>query len=245
MKLTVNNKKDFINSLLGSISNLNDSCVLKVEDGKISATLASTDSTLFLFADIPAQLDGSKTINIPDVKKFVRVLESVNLSDEEPLVLTLNSNNIKFANDDYKFTYHLLEDGIIKAPTVSLKRISELNFDTTFKISESEVSNLMKGSSFATDTNKLYIYCENNKIYGELGDKTRHNSDNFQCILAKAYEGVTLTKAFPVNFETFRLINFSKAKDIEMSICNAKGVIRVNINKGDTKLIYIVSALIN
>ena len=127
----------------------------------------------------------------------------------------------------------------------NVKKINELNFDVKFKVTEAKLSSLFKGSSFTTETNKLYIYFENNKICGELGDKSRHNSDNFQCVLADTYEGAALTKTVPINFDTFRLINFNKCQDIEFAINIAFGVIKVTLSRDNTKLTYIVSALIN
>ena len=242
MKLSIPNKKDFISNVLNPVSNLNDKTIIKIEKNKISSITASNDATLVLYSETEVNIDADRSINIPDIKKLVRVLECV---DTEHLDLEVSSNNIKYAGDNFKFTYHLLEDGIIKIPSINVKKINELKFDTTFKVTENMLSSLFKGSSFTTETNKLYIYIENNKVYGELGDKTRHNSDNFQCVLANEFTGTALTKTIPVNFETFRLINFNKCSDIEFAINVGFGVIKIVLNKDKTKLTYIVSALIN
>jgi hypothetical protein len=242
MKLSIPNKKDFISNVLNPVSNLNDKTIIKIDKNKISSITASNDATLVLYSETEVNIDADRSINIPDIKKLVRVLECV---DTEHLDLEVSSNNIKYAGDNFKFTYHLLEDGIIKIPSINVKKINELKFDTTFKVTENMLSSLFKGSSFTTETNKLYIYVENNKVYGELGDKTRHNSDNFQCVLANEFTGTALTKTIPVNFETFRLINFNKCSDIEFAINVGFGVIKIVLNKDKTKLTYIVSALIN
>lgn len=242
MKLSIPNKKDFISNVLNPVSNLNDKTIIKIDKNKISSITASNDATLVLYSETKVNIDAERSINIPDIKKLVRVLECV---DTEHLDLEVSSNNIKYAGDNFKFTYHLLEDGIIKIPSINVKKINELKFDTTFKVTENMLSSLFKGSSFTTETNKLYIYVENNKVYGELGDKTRHNSDNFQCVLANEFTGTALTKTIPVNFETFRLINFNKCSDIEFAINVGFGVIKIVLNKDKTKLTYIVSALIN
>ena len=239
MKLSIPNKKDFISNVLNPVSNLNDKTIIKIEKNKISSITASNDATLVLYSETEVNIDADRSINIPDIKKLVRVLECV---DTEHLDLEVSSNNIKYAGDNFKFTYHLLEDGIIKIPSINVKKINELKFDTTFKVTENMLSSLFKGSSFTTETNKLYIYVENNKVYGELGDKTRHN---FQCVLANEFTGTALTKTIPVNFETFRLINFNKCSDIEFAINVGFGVIKIVLNKDKTKLTYIVSALIN
>jgi len=242
MRLKIESKKDFITNVLGPISNLNDKTVIKVEKNKISSITASNDATLVLHSETDVVCDSEKNINIPDIKKFVRVLECV---DNDIIDLEVNSNNIKYSSDNYKFTFHLLEDGIIKIPSINIKKVNELKFDITFKVNELRLNNLLRGASFTTETNKLYIFTENGKVYGELGDKTRHNSDNFQCVLSDMFEGIPLNKTIPVNFETFRLINFNKCQDIEFKINCTLGVIKVTLVRNKTKLTYIVSALIN
>ena len=130
-------------------------------------------------------------------------------------------------------------------PSINVKKINELKFDTSFSVPENKLNALFKGASFTTETNKLYIYVENNKIFGELGDKNRHNSDNFQCMLTDTFEGSPLSKVIPINFETFRLINFNKTANIHFSINIALGVIKIVLTKNNTALTYIVSALIS
>jgi hypothetical protein len=242
MKLKIASKKDFIANILGPISNLNDKVVLKVEKDKISSLTASTDATLVLYSETESECEGDKSINIPDIKKLVRVLECV---EGDALELDVNSNNIKYAGDNFKFTFHLLEEGIIKVPSINVKKINDLKFDTTFKVNEQKLSSLFKGASFTTETNKLYVFFENNKVYGELGDKSRHNSDNFQCVLSDEFTGTALTKTLPINFETFRLINFNKCQNIEFAVNLTLGVLKIVLLRDKTKLTYIVSALIN
>jgi len=242
MKLKIASKKDFISNVLNPISNLNDKAILKLENGKITSLTASNDATLILYSETKSDISIEKSLNIPDLKKFVRVLECV---DTDQIDLDINSNNIKHSSDNYRFTFHLLEDGIIKPPSINISKVDGLQFDITFNVAESKLSSLFKGSTFTTETNKLYIYTENNKIYGELGDKSRHNSDNFLCTLSDTFTGNGLSKIIPINFETFRLINFSKCQNVEFAINSSLGVLKITLNKDTTKLVYIVSALIN
>ena len=103
---------------------------------------------------------------------------------------------------------------------------------------------MFKGSTFATETSKVYIYEEDNKIFSELGDRSRHNSDNFVCKLSEDYEG-NIEKPLPVNFDSFRLVSFNGSGEVKFSVNTNMGVITCNFNKGETELIYIISALIN
>ena len=231
--LKIKNKRDFISNFLAPVSNLNDNCILKLTSNNLSCLLASSDATVVCKADIEIESDisGETNLNIPDIKKFVRVLEILNVQDVE---LKLNNNNISFNNGEYKFRYHLLDDGIIKQPAINVDKIDTLTFNTLFK-----------GSSFASETSKLYFYEEDGKIFGELGDKTRHNTDNFVCNLSNEFEGNPLPKPLPVNFETFRLISFNNSINIDFKINTQMGVITCKFKKGNVELIYIISALIN
>jgi hypothetical protein len=239
--LKIKNKKDFISNFLNPVSNLNDACILEIVDNVLISTLASTDGTIVCKSTIDVESDINTKINIPDIKKLIRVLEIIPSAEIE---LKLNENNISYNENGYRFRYHLLDDGIIKQPSLNVEKVNKLNFDTSFNVKENDLSTLFKGSSFATETSKIYIYEEEGKIFGELGDRNRHNTDNFVCILSDVYEG-NLIKPLPINFDSFRLISFNNSKDIKFNINTEMGVITCTFQKGDTSLIYIISALIN
>ena len=239
--LKIKNKKDFISNFLNPVSNLNDACILEIIDNVLISTLASTDGTIVCKSTIDVESDINTKINIPDIKKLIRVLEIIPSAEIE---LKLNENNISYNENGYRFRYHLLDDGIIKQPSLNVEKVNKLNFDTSFNVKENDLSTLFKGSSFATETSKIYIYEEEDKIFGELGDRNRHNTDNFVCILSDVYEG-NLIKPLPINFDSFRLISFNNSKDIKFNINTEMGVITCTFQKGDTSLIYIISALIN
>ena len=97
MKLIIDNKKDFIGNVLGPISNLNDKTIIKIEKNKMSSVTASNDATLVLYSETDVQADFDKSLNVPDIKKFVRVLECV---EDENIPLDITSNNVKYTNDN-------------------------------------------------------------------------------------------------------------------------------------------------
>ena len=106
--LKIKNKKDFISNFLGPVSNLNDMCVLKVTNNNISCTLASADATIVCKADLECEINiGSEeciTLNIPDIKKLVRVLEIIPAAE---ITIDIKSNNISYSKNGYKFRYHI------------------------------------------------------------------------------------------------------------------------------------------
>ena len=240
--LKIKNKKDFVSNFLGPISNLNDVCILSIEGNSMSCTLASADATIVCKStiEVDTDLDNVK-LNLPDIKKMVRVLDIIPSTEIE---LQINENNISYNKNGYKFKYHLLDDGIIKQPNLNVEKIKKLDFNTKFIVKENELNTLFKGSSFATETSKVYIFEEDGKINGELGDRSRHNTDNFICELSNEFEG-NIKKPLPVNFDSFRLVCFSGSREVNFSVNTDMGVITCNFKKGDAQLIYIISALIN
>jgi hypothetical protein len=240
--LKIKNKKDFVSNFLGPVSNLNDACILSIEGNNMSCTLASADATIVCKStiEIETDLDNVK-LNLPDIKKMVRVLDIIPSAEIE---LQINENNISYNKNGYKFRYHLLDDGIIKQPNLNVEKIKKLDFSTKFIVKENELNTLFKGSSFATETSKVYIYQEDGKINGELGDRSRHNTDNFVCELSDNFEG-GIEKPLPVNFDSFRLVSFNGSREVNFSVNTDMGVITCNFKKGDAELIYIISALIN
>jgi hypothetical protein len=240
--LKIKNKKDFVSNFLGPVSNLNDVCILSIEGNSMSCTLASADATIVCKStiEVDTDLDNVK-LNLPDIKKMVRVLDIIPSTEIE---LQINENNISYNKNGYKFKYHLLDDGIIKQPNLNVEKIKKLDFNTKFIVKENELNTLFKGSSFATETSKVYIFEEDGKINGELGDRSRHNTDNFICELSNEFEG-NIKKPLPVNFDSFRLVSFSGSREVNFSVNTDMGVITCNFKKGDAQLIYIISALIN
>jgi len=240
--LKIKNKKDFVSNFLGPVSNLNDACILSIEGNSMSCTLASADATIVCKSSIEVDTDlDNVKLNLPDIKKMVRVLDIIPSNEIE---LQVNENNISYNKNGYKFKYHLLDDGIIKQPNLNVEKIKKLDFNTKFIVKENELNTLFKGSSFATETSKVYIFEEDGKINGELGDRSRHNTDNFICELSNEFEG-NIEKPLPVNFDSFRLVSFSGSREVNFSVNTDMGVITCNFKKGDAQLIYIISALIN
>ena len=242
--LKLKNKKDFVSNFLGPISNLNDMSVIKINNNNITCTIAAADSTVVCKSDLECETDITNEVilNIPDIKKLIRVLEIVPSNEIE---LKLNENNISYSKDGYKFKYHILDDGIIKLPNINVDKINNLEFDTTFKVLERNLTMLFKGSSFTTETSKLYLFQDGDKVSGELGDQNRHNTDNFVCIISDTYEGKSLTKPLALNFDSFRLLSFGGCREVNFRVNQEMGVITCEFKKDNTSLSYVISALIN
>ena len=235
-QLEVANKAEFL-KLLDAISKINDSgVILDIEESKISSLVSSIDNTLILCSEYKADLGFKDTINVPDVKKLRNVLDTI---EDSNISLEINSNNLQYKGSGVKFKYHLFEEGFITKPSINLDKINSFKFDVEFKLNKNTLQRLFKGSTFASETNKIYFYTESGNLMAELTDRARHNTDNFTLSLGKIDLDL---KPIPVNLDNIRLLSIIN-EEFNVSINTEYGVVVFDIEDKDIKLKYIISAL--
>jgi hypothetical protein len=233
--LKISSRAEFI-KYIDSFAKISDSFIAEVKEGGMSIITASPDNTLISYGSYSCSSNYSTNLNIPDCKKLVRVLDTIS---SDTLELKLNSNNIEYVGDNVRFKYHLFEDGFLQKPSLSLDKIKSFAFDITFNLTKQQLSAIVKGSTFATETNKLYIYTDENKLIAELTDKARHNSDSYVMSL-----GVVDFKLQPVaiNFDNVRLLTL--LDDIVVVNINTKyGVVIIETSNKTSKISYLISSL--
>jgi hypothetical protein len=234
--LKVKNKSEFL-KFLDSISKINDSGVIfDLKEDKITSLVSSIDSTLILHSEFSTEVGFESTLNIPDVKKLRSVLDTI---EDNDISLTINSNNIQYNGSGVKFKYHLYEEGFITRPNINLDKINKFTFDVEFTLDKTTLQRLYKGSTFASETNKVYFYTEGNSLMAELTDRARHNTDNFTINLGEA--NFTLDP-IPLNLDNIRLLS-SINNEFKAKVNTEYGVVIFDIEDSNTKLKYIISAL--
>lgn len=234
-KLLIKNPDEFL-KFLDCNSKISDSSILEVASDKISSLASSADNTLILHSEYTADTGFDDTLNIPDLKKLYRVIDTI---QSEDITLQVNTNNIEYNGSGIKFKYHLFDEGFLSKPNLNLEKINSFKFDVTFNINKDTIQQVFKGSTFASETNKLYFYTDNGNIMAELTDKARHNTDKFSISLGKADFNLI---PIPVNFDNIRLLSIIN-NDINVSINTEYGVIIFDIEQNNIKLKYIISAL--
>ena len=229
-------KKGEFLTFLDTVSKISDSAIFNVKEDKLTSLVSSIDNTLILYSEyiIPSQFED--TLNVPDVKKLSRVLDTLN-SDE--VNLTINSNNIEYSGSDVKFKYHLFEEGFLAPPNLNLEKINAFKFDIQFNLDKPTLQQIFKGSTFTSETNKIYFYTEGKKLMAELTDRARHNTDNFTICLGAT--NFTLNPT-PVNFDNIRLLSIIN-NQFKVKINTEYGVVVFEIENSDIKLKYIISTL--
>ena len=220
--LKVKNKSEFL-KFLDAISKINDSGVIfDIKEDKITSLVSSIDSTLILYSELNTAVGFENTLNVPDVKKLRNVLDTI---EDDNINLTINPNNIQYNGSGVKFKYHLYEEGFITRPNINLDRAT--------------LQRIFKGSTFASETNKIYFYTENGSLMVELTDRARHNTDNFTIGLGEV--DFTLDP-IPLNLDNVRLLT-NINDEFVVKVNTEYGVVVFDIEDKDTKLKYIISAL--
>jgi len=241
VNVSIPDKKLFISGFLAPLSKINDSCVISVTDTGFSSIVCTSDASIILHSsyDVETAIDTEIKLNIADIKKVIKAFECIG---SDVFTLSIDKNNLSYAGDEIKFKYHLLEDGIITSPKVNVSKLASLDFPISFTIQYKSLLELLRGSTFASESNKLYLYSKDKKIFGDLTDKARHNVDSISLPLCD-YNGPELLPLC-LNFEVIRIISSVRVKQLECKINPKIGVILFQIMDGTVKTRYIASSLV-
>lgn len=234
-ELRIKNRNEFLR-YLDSVSKINDSAIFEITPSGISCLVSSIDNTLIQLSEYKSDFDFTSVLNIPDIKKFQRVIDTLN-SDE--FTLTLDTNCLEYKGKDIKFKYHLFEEGFLSKPSLNVEKIKNFDYDVSFEFTRDVLQSLLKGSTFASETNKVYLYTEGSSVKADLTDRSRHNTDNYSITICDSdFE----LKPTPINFDNIRLLSNIDNK-YTCNINTEYGVVVIDNNTDAIKLKYIISSL--
>jgi hypothetical protein len=241
--IKIKNKIEFVKNFLSPVSKMSDSAILKVDKNVLSCLTCVADNSVILYIDSPIETDFSESLhlNCPDIKKLIKAVDTV--KEETELVFLLENNNLSYKDSSVRFKYHLLEDNIIKNPKLNLNKLKETEFNVSFSITGSDIKELIRGSIFSSDSNKIYFSINEEGVFAELTDKTRNNIDTINLKLCESYQG-DMIENFPISFEIFRIMESSQNKNINVKINNKLGLVIFDFESNYTKMTYIVPSLI-
>jgi DNA polymerase III sliding clamp (beta) subunit (PCNA family) len=237
------NKESFVQKFLLPISKLADNVSISIDDDEVYATCASQDGSVVLLASYKTDtaVRGIPRINLPDVKKFIRLLDCV---DHDNIALTIENNHLKYTTPSFKFNYFLLEDNYMQRCPVNPEKIKQLKYGTAFLLPNTKFNEVLKGSSIATDSDKLYFYTKNDKVYCELNDLERQNINNITYLVADKFVGETIKNTLPLNLENIRLLAGTKCNEFTVKVNNELKVTLFQIEERDINIKFIISALV-
>lgn len=244
MIIKIDDISAFVSDFLTPISRVSDTCILKVSKSKFTSIVVTNDNSLILYATYnqEQQDDVNSTLNVTDVSKLIKILGCI---DKGNIEINLDQNNLSYESRDMSFKYHLLADNILQEPGIDINKIKSLDFDFSFSVSYNSIMTLIKGSTFATDTNKIYVSTRDGCVYGELTDTQKQNIDTYTQKLSDSYTGSELPASVPVNFELIRHSSSIKTPHVNIKMCTENKIFLFNTQHGQSIITYIASAFVN
>jgi hypothetical protein len=232
--LTLKSKE--IIQFLTSLSKLSDSSILEVTSDEIYSIAASDDRSMFLWSTLSGDFEFETTLNLPSLTKLSDLLKMVG----DDVTFKVLSNKLSYKGNGVKFDYHLYDEGILNKPKVTLKKIKSLTYDYEFSFTKSYLrQTILKNSSILKDTNKLYIYTEDDHLVWNLGDRTKTNTDNLTIIGDKVdFE----MDEFIMNLDNLRLVEFGSSEVAKFEV-SKNGIGKISIDSDPLQLNYIISSL--
>lgn len=235
-KLQINNRVNWLKSL-DALSKVSDSAIISIKDNVLSSLVTSEDNTLILYTEFTdLECEHNVNLNVPDLKKLNRVLDTLNTQEIE---LIINSNNLEYKGHALKFKYHLFEDGFLTKSQIKIDKILAFKHDISFSITKEVLQTLIRYSAYATETNKIYLFTENGSLKAELSDRARHNTDSISLTLGEVdFE----LDPLPINFDNIKLLT-TNSNVFTFGINKEYGVTVIDIASDDIKLKYILTSL--
>ena len=242
MTIPIHNKTEFVDKFLTPLSRINNSCSLHLKGDKLTALVATPDASVILNATwkFGNGFSDENKLNIPDINKLIKVLDCIR---EDDVALKINSNNISYNEKGIKFKYHLLEDGILSTPAINMEKVKALQFETEFDITNNDLQSLIKSSTFASETDKLYIRTGEGSVYSELTDKNKSNVDSIELVLSPMYSGAAIDNPLALSFEIIRTVSCNRFGNVATKINSSLGVLLFELNNSNVELIYVASGL--
>ena len=210
-------KKDFADNFLSIVGKAVDVVSIKLTKDGLYAVCNKPDTSIILLAKYSKtfDIDQEITLNIGDVKKLLRVIDCI---DEDELVFKIESNHLYYKTEKLQFKYHFLDDSVVPKVTLKREKIEALTNDTFFDVNTKKLQEILKASSFTTDTNKIYLYGQSDGVYCELGDKEKSNTDNISLKVADKVEGQPFNQVIPFNLDIFRILTGVKFETARVGI---------------------------
>lgn len=239
------NKKEIVNQFLNPVSRISEECRLTVNAESISTLVNDSSGAIILYGKIKTKTgldeDESVVLNFKDLRKLIKIFDCIP-TEEFELKTDETASILSHKSPTLSFKLHLVLDNVIKKCTVSLEKISKLTFDSDFELTRDKTREILKGSIFATASDKVYFYTKDNVVYAELTDKVNQATDCITFNIADKYNGSDITTPLPFNMEILRLIDCGKYDKINVKINNTFKILLFEICDATMTFKYIIPA---
>lgn len=240
MKLKIH-KASFIQDILSPIGVLAERAVISITPAGVLSIVNNTENNVILYLTSSIISSENIDLNIGDIKKLIRALDCV---EQDELEFDFTPGYITYDTEDIKFKYHLLQPGIIQKHTIDVNKINNIKFNTTFTLNSSSIQKILRGTSFATETNKLYFYTKDTSVHASLTDYTLTQSDHIGFKVSESFQGDSLKTELPLNIDTFKMLHMAKNEEVTVNINTDLKILIFRIKTDLCELKYIVSGLV-
>lgn len=235
-KLKISSKASFI-KFIDAFAIVSESLILEIDQTSINAISSSADNTVIAYGEYKHSGDYTTSLNIPSCKKLKDVIDCI---EEDTPTLLLNSNNIEYKSQYQKFKYHLFEDGFLSKPALNVEKIKKFKHNISFCFSNVLLKKIIKGCTFATNTDKLYFYTEDGILFAELTDRVKHNTDSFSIAVGEVDFRL---EPIPINVNNFRQLCILSPV-FEIGINTDFGAFIIKTSNENTDLIYFINSYV-
>ena len=210
--------------ILKPLSRIVDDCIINISSDRLEsiATVPSGGIIIYTKYNIVSNIESNCELNIKDISKLSSVLNCIK---GQSIDMTIESNHIKYKSDDFKFKFHLTEDGVIPKPKLKRDKLENIKYQTSTPIKASVFYDILKASSFIkSDDVKLYFYTQDDDdgrgVYCDITNKSIMNSDLITIKLSDSYDGEDVHKELICDIEYIRKMNIQKESNIYLYFNN-------------------------
>lgn len=233
--------------ILKPISRVVEDCILTITDSMIDCIATVPSRGIIIYTSYPVDTDITEpcNLNIKDISKLSSVLNCVG---KQELTMEITSNAIKYTSDDFKFKFHLKEDGVILSPKLSKKRLDKFTYNCESDLNVKIFYDILKASSFIkSDDVKIYFYTLNSDdevgLYCDITNKLIMNSDSITIKLSDSYDGVDINKDLICDIEHIRKMNIQKDSNIYLYFNSDTGFTIFDLIDESGRIRYILPSL--
>ena len=232
-----------MDQFLNPVSRISEECSLSVSEDCISTLINDNSGAIILYSKLKTTTGlatgENVSLNFKDLRKLIKIFDCI---PEETFELKVgdNASVISYKSPALSFKLHLVMDSVIKKCTVSLEKISKLTFDSSFDLTSDKISEVLKGSVFATNSDKVYFFTKDGGVFAELTDKATQEVDSITFNVAAQYTGGDINTPLPFNMEILRLINSNKFDKLTVKINNTYKILLFEICSPKVTFKYII-----
>ena len=244
MKVNIN-KESVLQRFLVPVSKISDECSINISGKNIFTLVNDQNGSTILFSKVKSETglpdDATLKLNVKDIRKLMKVFECIS-EDVFELEVDDNCSQIKYKSPTLSFKMHLVTDSVIKKVSISLDKINKLVFNSEFMLTQDKISEILKGSIFATDSNKIYYFTKDGKVHAELTDKATEGLDSITYCVCDTFTGEEIGTPLPFSLEFLRIVSTLKTGEVKVKINNTYKIIMFEAQGENSTLKYIISS---